>query len=44
MRVATTARHLAILLGSAVVLLLVGVAPAKADIHPVPLEKNTDSA
>jgi predicted CXXCH cytochrome family protein len=43
MRLATTARHLAIMLGSAVVLLLVGVAPAKADIHPVPLEKNTDS-
>ena len=44
MRLDTAARHLAILLGSAVALLLVGVAPAKADIHPVPLEKNTDSA
>jgi len=44
MRLATTARRLAIMLGSAVVLLLVGIAPAKADIHPVPLEKNTDSA
>jgi len=44
MRLAATAQHLAILLGSALVLLLVGVAPAKADIHPVPLEKNTDSA
>jgi len=44
MRLATAARDLAMLLGSAVVLLSVGVAPAKADIHPVPLEKNTDSA
>jgi hypothetical protein len=44
MRLAAAARHLAILLGSVAVLLLVGVAPAGADIHPVPLEKNTDSA
>jgi len=44
MRLATAEQHLAMLLGSAVVLLSVGVAPAKADIHPVPLEKNTDSA
>ena len=44
MGLATAARHLAMTLGSAVVLLLVGVAPVKADIHPVPLEKNTDSA
>jgi predicted CXXCH cytochrome family protein len=44
MRVATPARELAISLGSAVVLLLLGVASAQADIHPVPLEKNTDSA
>ena len=44
MRLATSAQRLAIALGLAVVLLLAGVAPAKADIHPVPLEKNTDSA
>jgi predicted CXXCH cytochrome family protein len=44
MRLATTAAHLAMTLGSTVVFLLVGVAPARADIHPVPLEKNTDSA
>lgn len=41
---ATAARNLALTLGSAVVFLLLGVAPAKADIHPVPLEKNADSA
>ena len=44
MRLATAARHLALTLGSAAVLLLVGVLPAKADIHPVPLDKNADSA
>lgn len=44
MRLATAAREMAISLGSAVVLLLLGVASAQADIHPVPLEKNTDSA
>ncbi len=44
MGLATTARHLAWTLGVAVVLLLVGVTQTKADIHPVPLDKNTDSA
>ena len=44
MGLATAARHLVITLGSAAVLLLMGVPPAMADIHPVPLEKNTDSA
>jgi predicted CXXCH cytochrome family protein len=44
MGLATAARHLALTLGSAVVFSLLGVVPAKADIHPVPLEKNADSA
>jgi predicted CXXCH cytochrome family protein len=44
MRLAGAARRLAVLSGSVIVPLLVGVATARADIHPVALEKNADSA
>src|SRR5512136_995338 len=38
------AKSLAALLGSLTVLLLILSVPTLADIHPVPLEKNADSA
>ncbi len=44
MGLVTAARYLASTLGSAVVLVLLGVSSVMADVHPVPLEKNADSA
>ena len=44
MSVTANARHLAFVIQCLVVLLVIVVLPALADIHPVPLEKGTDSA